>query len=440
MKGKFNKIWLIAPFLTGAFLFSAGFYGGGTVPEKDSGIVCARAYAPERLPKGVKVNGIPVGGMQGRKAEKMLRKFLEERVPSLSVKTPAGEYRFSYPQIGFSDNLEEILFSAEKNGEYTAEVQYFLCGLEEQTEFICSNVERKVIDAEVSFSSEGFSFEKERSGVRCDKERLKKDIQAALAAAPSTGENGKLSFPAVSLSTRTIYPKITESAAKAGTKKISSFVTYFNTEDKGRSANIALAAKKIDGMTIRPKEEFSFNRTVGARTKANGFREAKIIQDGEFILGTGGGVCQVSTTLYNAAVLAGLKITARHPHSLAVAYVPPSRDAMVSSYNDFRFKNEFSYPVYLSLKVKGEGITATFYGKDNGYTYEIISEVTGEIPPPDPIEKKGNFEGVIKEGKAGIKSIAYLETYRYGKLVKREKLRSDSYAPIRGVVGKKKEE
>lgn len=118
--------------------------------------------------------------------------------------------------------------------------------------------------------------------------------------------------------------------------------------------------------------------------------------------------------LYNAAVLAGLKITARHPHSLAVAYVPPSRDAMVSSYNDFRFKNEFSYPVYLSLKVKGEGITATFYGKDNGYTYEIISEVTGEIPPPDPIEKKGNFEGVIKEGKAGIKSIAYLETYRYG--------------------------
>ena len=74
MKGKFNKIWLIAPFLTGAFLFSAGFYGGGTVPEKDSGIVCARAYAPERLPKGVKVNGIPGGGMQGRKAEKMLRK------------------------------------------------------------------------------------------------------------------------------------------------------------------------------------------------------------------------------------------------------------------------------------------------------------------------------------------------------------------------------
>ena len=281
MKGrKFNKIWLIAPFLTGAFLFSAGFYGGGTAPEKNSGIVCARAYAPERLPKGVKVNGIPVGGMQGRKAEKLLRKFLEEKVPSLSIKTPAGEYCFSYPQIGFSDNLEEILFSAEKNGDYTAEVQYFLCGLEEQTEFICSNVERKVLDAEVSFSSEGFSFEKERSGVRCDKERLKKDIQAALAAAPSAGENGKLSFPAVSLSTRTIYPKITESAAKAGAKKISSFVTYFNTEDKGRSANIALAAKKIDGMTIRPKEEFSFNRTVGARTKENGFQEAKIIQDG----------------------------------------------------------------------------------------------------------------------------------------------------------------
>lgn len=224
---------------------------------------------------------------------------------------------------------------------------------------------------------------------------------------------------------------------KSGAKKIASFTTYFNTEDGGRSANIALAAARLDGKTIYPDEEFSFNATVGARTKENGFREAKIIQAGEFIVGTGGGVCQASTTLYNAAVLSGLKITARKPHSLAVHYVKPSRDAMVSSLNDFRFKNPYRYPVYLSAKVKNGGITVTFYGRDTGYRYEIISLVTGEVPPPDPIEKPGDTDGIIREGKAGIKSEAYLETYYGGKLIKREKLSADTYSPIRGIVARK---
>lgn len=199
-----------------------------------------------------------------------------------------------------------------------------------------------------------------------------------------------------------------------------------------------MAASRIDGSTVRPKEEFSFNVTVGPRSKEKGFQEAKVIQDGEFIVGYGGGVCQASTTLYNAAVLAGLKITARKAHSLAVHYVEPSRDAMVSSYTDFRFRNEYAYPVYVSMKVRGDAVTATFYGKDEGYRYEIVSQVTGEIPPPDPIERWGDVEGVVREGKAGLKSEAYLETYLYGKLIKREKLRTDSYAPIRGVITKKR--
>ncbi|MBS5023419.1 MAG: hypothetical protein KH054_09730, partial [Firmicutes bacterium] len=94
----------------------------------------------------------------------------------------------------------------------------------------------------------------------------------------------------------------------------------------------------------------------------------------------------------------------------------------------------------LSMKVRGDAITVTFYGRDEGYRYKIVSEKIGEVPPPDPVEKIGNYEGMIREGKAGIKSQAYLETYLYGKLVKREKLRTDTYAPIRGIVGKKRTE
>lgn len=428
-----------APVFAGAFLFFfAAFPPLGGRAAKAEAVAEASVGFSEKLPRGVTVDGVHVGGMNKKNAAKLLRKMLAERVPMLTVKTPNGRYTFSYPEIGFSDNLEEILSSAEKKGVYRSKVGYFLKGADVQTEYICANNESAALDAEVRFSSEGFVYEKERSGVFCDRKRLKRDIEASLSAGGERGADGALRFKEVTLSTGEISPKRTEAAAKKDTKKISSFTTYFNAEDRGRSENIALAASKINGTTVGAKEEFSFNASVGARTKENGFKEAKIIQDGEFIAGVGGGVCQVSTTLYNAAVLAGLKITVRKSHSLAVHYVDPSRDAMVSSFSDFRFKNPHSYPVYLSAKVKGDALTVTFYGRDEGYRYEIISVKTGEIPPPDPIEKVSAEECVIREGKAGIKSEAYLETYRYGKLIGREKLRTDAYAPIRGIVGVKK--
>lgn len=428
----------IAPFFVGVFLFFAAFAAPLGIPfSKNEPVVSAAAYETGRLPRGVKVDGVQVGGMSRKKAAHVVRTLLSEKVPSLTVKTPEGEYLFSYPQIGFSDNLESLLSSAKKNGEYKTEVRYFLNGEEEQAEFICANNRKTAFDAEVRFSSAGFSYEKESAGISCDKKKLLKDIREALD--DGAAEDGT-HFRDVTLSTKKVYPKKTEADVKKGTKKISSFTTHFNADDRGRSANIALAAQRINGTTVYPNQEFSFNAKVGARTKANGFKEAKIIQSGEFIVGTGGGVCQASTTLYNAAVLAGLKITARKPHSLAVHYVPPSRDAMVSSSSDFRFKNPYSYPVYLAAEAKRGEITVTFYGRDAGYRYEIVSKVTGEVPPPAPIEKTGSFDGVIREGKAGIKSEAYLETYYGGRLIKREKLRTDTYAPIRGIVGKKSEE
>ncbi|MFQ7079032.1 MAG: VanW family protein, partial [Christensenellaceae bacterium] len=156
--------------------------------------------------------------------------------------------------------------------------------------------------------------------------------------------------------------------------------------------------------------------TVGPRSKEKGFQEAKVIQDGEFIVGYGGGVCQASTTLYNAAVLAGLKITARKAHSLAVHYVEPSRDAMVSSYTDFRFRNEYAYPVYVSMKVRGDAVTATFYGKDEGYRYEIVSQVTAKSRRPTRSKGGETSKGLYGRARR-LKSEAYLETYLYGKLI-----------------------
>ena len=218
---------------------------------------------------------------------------------------------------------------------------------------------------------------------------------------------------------------------------LSSYTTYFDANEKGRSENIRIAARLIDNVVIQPYGEFSFNQTVGERTNIAGFKDAKIIINGEYVLGTGGGVCQVSTTLYNAALKSGLTVTEFHPHSLRVSYVAPSRDAMVSSHSDLKLFNAKSHPVRLRSFVKNGQIKITFYGKNDGDRYEIISQTTGEIAPPAPIVKAGEKEEILRAEKNGLKSEAYLERYKNGKLLSRKRLRQDEYRPVQGIIVKK---
>ena len=225
-----------------------------------------------------------------------------------------------------------------------------------------------------------------------------------------------------------------------GWEKLSSYTTYYDEKDRGRVENIRIAARLIDGVTVQAFGEFSFNKTVGRRTEEAGFKQAKIIVNGEYVQGVGGGVCQVSTTLYNAAIKSGLQITEFHPHSLRVAYVPPSRDAMVSTHSDLCFFNPYAHPVHLSAQVFSGGVRVIFYGRGEGYRYEIVSVETGEIPPPPPIVKEGDKDDVLRSPRKGVKSEAYLETYQGARLVARKKLREDEYRPTQGIIVKKMSE
>ena len=222
-----------------------------------------------------------------------------------------------------------------------------------------------------------------------------------------------------------------------GWDKISSYTTYYDQKDKGRCRNIAIAASLISGVTLQAYGEFSFNVTVGRRTEEAGFKQAKIIVNGEYVSGVGGGVCQVSTTLYNAALKAGLQVVEYHPHSLRVGYVAPSRDAMVSSSSDLKFFNPHDFPVYLLADVFEGGLRILFYGKNEGYRYEITSHILGEIAPPEPIVKEGEKDEIIRSPQNGIKSEAYLECYKENSLLFRKRLRTDEYRPIQGILGKK---
>lgn len=222
-------------------------------------------------------------------------------------------------------------------------------------------------------------------------------------------------------------------------ENLAEYATYFNVEDKGRCENIEIAGALVNGITLQAFGDFSFNQTVGRRTTELGFKQAKIIVNGEYVLGVGGGVCQVSTTLYNTALLSGLTVTEYHPHSLKVGYVPASRDAMVSSHSDLKLYNPYPFAVRVFVKTENGCIRMRFFGKKKDKTYKIVTRITEEIPPPAPIVKAGEEDGVLREGKNGIKSEAYLETYQKDKLVARKRLRTDVYRPTQGVVVKKTE-
>ena len=198
--------------------------------------------------------------------------------------------------------------------------------------------------------------------------------------------------------------------------------------------------EKLSGTIVGAGEEFSFNRTVGERTKKNGFSEAPIIFEGDFVSGVGGGVCQASTTVYNAALLAGMEIKEYHPHSLSVGYVEPSFDAMVSGKNaDLRFINHTGAPVYMVCRVADGAITVSLYGKKSAYTYRRESAVTEVVSPPEPEYAEGD-NAKLRAAKDGLKSRGYLLTYKNGVLVGKKLLRKDSYAPVRAVLPAKKEE
>jgi hypothetical protein len=179
---------------------------------------------------------------------------------------------------------------------------------------------------------------------------------------------------------------------------------------------------------------------VGKSTEEAGFKEAKIIVNGEYAQGVGGGVCQVSTTLYNAALKSGLTVTEYHPHSLCVSYVKPSRDAMVSEHSDFCFFNPYPFPVRLSMRFTLGSICAEFSGIGDGKRRELISNFLGEILPPEPIVKvceKGEEEGYLRFPQKGIKSELYLEEYAGKVLLSRKLVRRDEYRPIQGIIIKK---
>ncbi|WP_010273198.1 VanW family protein [Paenibacillus senegalensis] len=255
--------------------------------------------------------------------------------------------------------------------------------LEQWLQHVHDQVYREPINAAIGSGGE---LRPGENGQGLDKERMSEQIKAFFYSRGSA----EIQIPIIIL-----YPKVdSELLLTIMEKPIGSYVTYFNSRNKNRAHNIVLAAKAINNAVLFPGESFSFNGTVGMRTAEKGYVRAPIIVRGELSEGIGGGICQVSSTLFNAIDRAGLKIVERYSHSRHVAYVPPGRDATVSwGGPDFVFSNPYNQPILIRTWVNGGMVTVSIFSSETiQHSPRVVPGASQDVPEEikdGAIEKAG---------------------------------------------------
>lgn len=179
----------------------------------------------------------------------------------------------------------------------------------------------------------------------------------------TTTENIETTFPETS--TRKIYQGLSKRKGDTFAHEVSSYTTNYASSNETRTANLKAACEKLDKIVIPSGRVFSFNQTVGKRTVTGGYQEALVIKDGEFVDGLGGGVCQVSSTVFEAVLRANVEIVERTNHTLEIGYVPLGGDATVQwNTRDFQFKNTLDTDIELRMTCENGRLTCTVYSKD----------------------------------------------------------------------------
>lgn len=221
---------------------------------------------------------------------------------------------------------------------------------------------------------------------------------------------------------------------------IGTYTSRYNPGEVGRTKNVTLAANKINNVVLAPGDTFSYNEIVGERTAARGFAGAKVYAGGSVVDGLGGGICQVSSTLYNAVLYADLQIVTRTCHSLPVTYVPLGRDATVAYGSiDFKFKNQYDTPVKVSSSIGGGVLTVSVYGTNtSGKKVEISTERVRTIPfstveEPDPSIAAGTTK-TKQSGSDGAVVNTYKKVTEGGRVTSNKMIHTSYYNPINKVV------
>lgn len=392
------------------------------------------AVTETEMKKEVSVDGISITGLSKSQAREVL---LKEFPWSMTVSYDSEVYEVNDLMAGKIDSLLNEIYSGEPQESYTLDT----AGLEEQIKAeaaaCAAKWDKKAKNGSIdSFNAETgkFVFAGEENGFAIDQEKLIDDVTQALATKDFDAK--------IEASGSTVAPEITAASAKEQYKTIGSFTTN-TTSNKNRNTNVRLAAEAINGTVIKPGHEFSFNETVGQRTEAKGYKGAAAYNNGEVVQEIGGGVCQVSTTLYNAVFKAGLKISYRRSHTFEPNYVTPGRDATVSyEQPDFKFINTSSTAIGLRASYADQKMTVSVYGipiLEDGITWDLESKKVEDlgVPEPEYVEDQTLDPGVEKttsKGSSGSRWETYKVVYKDGKEISRELDHKTTYKGHKPVV------
>ena len=282
------------------------------------------------------------------------------------------------------------------------------------------------------------TFTKDPYKITASENGLDFDISIDEAKALITGDKEEYTIPL-----KVLYPSVSidDISLEAFPNKLATYTTNYASSSYGRANNVALAAEKIDGTVLMPGDVFSYNDTVGRRTKQAGFQEAPAYANGEVVSEVGGGICQVSSTLYNTVLRANLEIVDRTNHMFQVGYVPIGTDATVSwGAPDFKFKNNREYAIKIVSSTSGRNLTIDIYGlsQDDDCDVEIVSYRTGTVGYRTTYTTDSSLDSgetkVIQSGSNGATSVTYRILKKDGEEVKREEVSRDTYSPHNKIV------
>ena len=377
---------------------------------------------------GTTVDGVNVSGMTLQQALEHWEREVESAYRQTAAVLNDGT-QVTAEQLGYASNYAQVLsgaWNAGRSGSLVERYRHIEAASAHPTAYevsrtlyddalvrqyaanVAAQVDAQPQDARLkAFNTEtyNFEFEPEQSGRVLNQEALVADIEAALSAGGAS----------VNLQIETIAPAVTQENVASQYGMISYAITNASYSSSNRLSNIRLALSMIDGTCLEPGESFSFNAVVGQRTTDRGFKTATAYSGGKVTEEVGGGICQVSTTLFNAVVKADLKVDERHSHSLTVSYVDLGKDAAVDWGNkDLRFTNTSSDRVYICCYLtEDKRVRVGVFGKllDDGVTITLEGVKTGTVDYTT--EYQMNFElysgqtRLVQNGKKGYKATTY---------------------------------
>lgn len=439
-----SKALLIALPVVAAVLAVGGLGYVHLQNEKIRDVMRAEGIYP-----GITIDGTDVSGMSPEEAQSLLsgKYTADVNGKTLTLYYDTEEWAIPFEAVGVGYDVTGAVEQAYMTGregtdkERAKAIGSLLRGgedievaytydetlLGEKLAEVAKEFDREAEDSHITRENGSFTVTKEKEG-----RAMQQAETARLSAAVlETRESGRTEIVA-----EVTEPDVTYEDNQNVTDLLGTFSTSYSGNDRNRNNNLEVGCRNINGTVLAPGEVFSVNVGLGEQTAAGGYKNAAVYNNGKVEPGMAGGVCQVSTTIYNAAIMAELEIVERHPHSMTVGYVPLGRDAAIAgNYKDLKFKNNTAYPILIEASASGGKLTANIYGHETRSAgrkleFETVYEGTiakpAEIVTEDPELPEGERE-VVHAGKTGSKVSVYKKVFENGKQISREWFSSSSY-------------